>query len=332
MIVEIIRCDFCDEEIPSVYNRYGDICQTEGILFNYEHYCDSCMSEHLVDCWECGETMYREDAIDGYCEYCYEQTIYDFRKLHDYHDSPDLEPLGGQWGDRLYGLEVEMEEDGDGYRKDCIRDINDVTGDIVFFQRDGSLNCGMELITFPATLEYHMNSMRWDEICKIAKKHEFRSHDTSTCGLHIHVSKNALGESYDERDLVIAKLMIIIEKHWDKVVKFSRRDIEALEEWAKKPSETFYEHDDIETIIDKSKNVRFDRYSAINIKPSETIEFRIFKGTLKASTILASIQFVDTLIDYVQMHTLEEVFQATFKEIVSSDFVELNNYLIERGL
>ena len=37
------------------------------------------------------------------------------------------------------------------------------------------------------------------------------------------------------------------------------------------------------------------RYACVNLLPEHTIEFRIFRGTLKLSTFLATVQFVDEI-------------------------------------
>ena len=43
-------------------------------------------------------------------------------------------------------------------------------------------------------------------------------HNTSTCGLHIHLSRRYFGDSQDEQDLHIAKLILLISKFYDGTV------------------------------------------------------------------------------------------------------------------
>ena len=40
------------------------------------------------------------------------------------------------------------------------------------------------------------------------------------------------------------------------------------------------------------------RYDAINMEPRQTVEFRLFRGTLKYEAVMASIQFVNALVAY----------------------------------
>ena len=338
MIIHEIICDICENEINSSIDSYGNITPDEGINFDGEDYCDDCMCDNLTQCDGCYNTFsnedvrYSESRDASFCESCYPE--YNFRELNGYHESPEeLTPLGGDWSSPLLGLELEMENTEDtSYRGDLINAIVDITDEDVFFQRDGSLDNGVELITMPATLAYHMERMQWSSICDIAKEHGFRSHDTRTCGIHIHASRYALADNYEGRELVIAKLMIIIEKHWDHVVNFSRRDMSRIEQWAKKPSESFLETDTIEEIIEKSKYGEYDRYTALNLRNDNTIEFRFFRGTLNHNTLIASLQLVETLIKFCQNNDIAEIFKSSFREIIASDYDELNEYIQERGL
>jgi hypothetical protein len=41
-----------------------------------------------------------------------------------------------------------------------------------------------------------------------------------------------------------------------------------------------------------------DRYDALNLNNSQTIEFRIFKGTLKYESLMAAVEFVNALVNF----------------------------------
>ena len=60
----------------------------------------------------------------------------------------------------------------------------------------------MELVTHPMSLDWHKDFC-WEDIMKKAVSMGYRSHQTSTCGLHIHVNRNSLGDTHDEQELVI---------------------------------------------------------------------------------------------------------------------------------
>ena len=75
------------------------------------------------------------------------------------------------------------------------------------------------------------------------------------------------------------------------------------------------------------------RYQAVNLKNSSTIEIRIFRGTLKTNTILATLQLVDCLCAYCEVHSVADCANAKWGDITAlSNAPELAEYLRERGL
>ena len=74
-----------------------------------------------------------------------------------------------------------------------------------------------------------------DRIIGICKEGGFKSHDAGTCGLHIHVNRAYLGDGESSKEkATIAKIVLLVTKHWDNMVKFSRRQAGELDHWAKK--------------------------------------------------------------------------------------------------
>lgn len=80
----------------------------------------------------------------------------------------------------------------------------------------------MEIVTHPMSLEYHKDFC-WDRVMKKAVYLGYRSHQTSTCGLHIHANRDSLGLNRDEQDEVISRILYFVEHHWNEMLKFSRR-------------------------------------------------------------------------------------------------------------
>ena len=74
-------------------------------------------------------------------------------------------------------------------------------------------------------------------------------------------------------------------------------------------------------------------YTCVNLCNTDTIEFRIFRGTLKFNTIIATLQLVNRICDLAIFASDDEV-----KKLAWSDFVsdvtepELVQYLKERRL
>ena len=79
------------------------------------------------------------------------------------------------------------------------------------------------------------------------------------------------------------------------------------------------------------------KYDAILYDHGNTIEFRMFKGTLKWQTILASLEFVDAMIVYIKQTGLAHIVNGkgwhTFMRFVGkSDYGYLKKYLKERSI
>ena len=137
-------CDDCDTIVHSDY-----IHRIEG-----HYYCDDCEPSH--------RSVIRD--------YGYKPTPIFYGELSD--------TIKGRYG-------IENEIDGGEYREEAARYIQDAGGDCIYLKHDGSLSCdGFEIVTHPATLEYHMSSMPWHDIIRAARDYDYTSHDAGTCGLH----------------------------------------------------------------------------------------------------------------------------------------------------
>ena len=79
-----------------------------------------------------------------------------------------------------------------------------------------------------------------------------------------------------------------------------------------------------------------DRYTCVNLTPSQTIEFRMFRGTLRYNTLIATLQMVEIICDVASALSDDEIKKLTWTEFVSNlyeDTVpELIQYLKERRL
>ena len=323
-------CENCADDYY-VCDRCGEL-YSEVAVNNYDFtLCEYCYNEYYFTCESCGEVYYIDDGEwigDSY--YCY-HCADDYRCIHSYTHKPIPRFYGGHAG---YGVELEIDSGDD--RLEAARAIQAAGGDHIYIKEDGSLSyVGMEIVTHPATLEYHVHEFPWDDICRAALSYGYRSHDTDTCGLHIHASRPLFGGSELEQDLTIAKIMLLFDRWYDSyILRFSRRNIDNMKRWADKPNANIEPTDTEAKAIYKSKRSSSgDRYKAINLFNPHTVEFRLFKGTLKRDTIIASIQWVDTLINYCRTTPLKELFDAHWDDIFSNTgHAELTAYLKKRKL
>ena len=157
----------------------------------------------------------------------------------------------------------------------------------------------------------------------------YRSHQTSTCGLHIHVNRNSFGESREEQDEVISRILYFVEHHWNEMLKFSRRSEYSMNRWAARYG---FEKTGRE-ILDKAKKGNNGRYAAVNLMNWATIEFRLFRGTLKYNTFIAALELVNAICDLASNLTEDEIQKTSWCEFVETITApELIQYLKERRL
>lgn len=349
---EILPYNVNDEARVAVCNDCDEVFDREDDHFDtYMHYiedgdywiCESCWEDNWTTCDACGYPVRTEDACwdednDRYlCEHCYDSR--ETGKFHDYCYKPRAifhRKDGGDYSPEIPFMGVELEMDS-GDKEEAVKDLYALSEDedLFYMKHDGSLGySGIELVTHPCDLDYHLTEFPWDNIASAAMDNGYKSHNTSTCGLHVHVSRSAFGDNRDAQDLTIAKIIILVDRFWDELVNFSRRNIDQLEHWAKKPEAKIYSYDTEDVAVTKAKNSgSHDRYKAVNLTNANTVEFRLFKGTLKVDTIKATLEFLSNLLAYAKETALIDVQEAKWKSVaLYKEYPELLAYLETRNL
>lgn len=259
--------------------------------------CQRCYDNHFTHCEDCGAVISFNDAYqvddDDYdrCYSCYHTHDSKRRVIHDYLFKPSPTFFPQYKSNELFlGIELEIDNGGeDTYNARELLNIGNRTDEHIYVKHDGSLNDGMEIVSHPATLEYHTKHIPWAEICRKAVEMGYTSHNAGTAGLHIHVSRSALGDTYQAQDEVIARILYFVEVHFNEMLRFSRRTESQLNRWAAR----YGYKDHPKDILEFAKNSNLGRYTAVNLQPYDTVEFRIFRGSLKYQTFIAALQLVN---------------------------------------
>lgn len=353
----IYYCETCGAELT----------EDEAFYFDGEHYCSECLDDETVVCEQCGERIWNNDnsgsdrlplcdrCYDNYytsCEACgriihndyahyfddddypYCESCYDARNsssIKEYNYKPD--PIFHGEGERFFGVELEIDEAGkDSDNADYILDVGNVGGEHIYIKSDGSLNHGMEIVTHPMTLEYHKRSMPWREVCREAISLGYKSHKTTTCGLHIHVNRDTFGDTREIQDERISRVLYFVEHHWNELLKFSRRTENAMNRWAAR----YGYKNEPQDIMKNAKNSCNGRYACVNICNWNTVEFRMFRGTLKVNTLVATIELVNLICELATNLSDKEIKKISWSSFVSTipveEYAELIQYLKERQL
>lgn len=332
-----ILCDDCLDETTTVCSHCDERIWCEDNAGTEEMpLCETCYDNHYTTCEECGRIIHQDyahylsnDDDYPYCDCCYNECR--SVSIHDYSYKPD--PIFYGNGKRFFGVELEIDDGGrDSNNADNILSAANSGGEKIYIKNDGSLDDGMEIITHPMTLHYHKNEMPWREIMYQAVDMGYRSHKTSTCGLHVHVNRNAFGNTREEQDEAISRILYFVEHHWNELLKFSRRTEHQMNRWAAR----YGYKNNPKDILDHAKKEGNGRYTCVNITNWNTVEFRMFRGTLKYNTLIATLELVDQICEFAVIFTDEELRKMSWTEFVTlldeSTCSELITYLKERRL
>lgn len=270
------------------YSDYEDCyIHTEAIREALDEDGNNCLVH------EDNDNFHWDDDADTYVHEDYEPP--EPESIGSYHSSKNYQrPIQDAWSlskQRWFGieLEVEMNRKSNVSPSDKARELHQVLnqgefGKRVFFERDGSLTNGFEMVSQPMSMPMHQDFWKWLQDPALAKS--MLSHNTSTCGLHIHVSRDAMTK------LQIAKMVSFINDpdNENLVRAVARRYAEGYCKIKDKKIGTAHYSE--------------DRYEAVNLTSRKTIEFRIFKGSLKYESVIAALEFVNALVEFTARSTL----------------------------
>lgn len=325
------KCEDCGKyfsgELDSCSNGDGDICERCA-----ENYYTCCACDNITH----GDYAQAHDG-ETYCQSCYDELDRDedenqedeeprrapapaparFQStlVHEYNYRPTalFHTADGQSPQKLFfGIELEVDRREPSEEGSSADIISAAIPDSFYCKEDGSLDHGFEIVSHPCTYEFFAKA-DWTFADKL-RELDYRSYDTSTCGMHIHVSRAALSS------LDILKLLEFFKRNPDFVSYVSRRNGKQegkLERWA-----AIDGHDRKTLIYKINREIgqdHDDRYEAINVLPRNTIEFRIFRGTLAKNSILRNLGFVRTLVAFVKQEAMEGMTLANYRTFLKSN-------------
>lgn len=339
-------CDQCEEYVP-IHN-----CTIVHGLRGDDYVCDYCREDNsdIIECQGCLELFYSNTVdmewINGsmYCPRCArarqsQNDISGFSApfgIASYSYKPRPLPVltkeqkeqGIKLNDiPLYGFELEVEYTGTERWHDLDSDANYVNEftKFTYVKHDGSLSNGMEIVSHPCSFEF-LQSYReqFGLLFRGLVERGFKSHDVSTCGLHFHISSQPL---IDKNPFAISNLITIVDVLWNPLLDFSRRTESQLGRWAKRYSATRGEMPMV-NLTKGSKSC--GRYMAVNLQNQNTVEIRMMRGTLHATSFIATFQLMKRLVDLsINLKSPVEAVRVTWDDILNcskSEYAQLHAY------
>lgn len=286
-------------------------------------------------------------------------------RIYDYHDGPEMGHIPSAYDNRqprvLMGLELEVEVDAADsdddspliaeVAEDCINTANRLVTRYMKAEHDGSLDAGFEMITGWTGLDVHEKVLR--ELTKLPVWRGLRSHDTSTCGLHVHIDRRGM------TPLHVVKLQTFINSKENRgLIKcISRRystnyaKVHTDRDWLRELPTMFMQavrqhaswnnvsHNEVvKTTFDcgaSTSEMQRDRYSALNWGNHQTVEFRMFRGSTKLTTIMACLEFAFAAWHFTRVTPYRNLSEAAFIEFICApenrkDTKYLRSYLHDK--
>lgn len=355
---DAVYCESCYIEHFFCCDRCSDSCPTEDLhSVGDDSWCESCYSDHAFCCCDCGENYRLSNAIgygdDSLCRGCYEDSYFtceDCREVshvenshcsasgHDgmYCDScfeeqssddcegvldysanvvrllhPHIDPSA-----HLLGVELECESSDSSMTGENAADcVSSLGTSFAIAKCDGSLRSGhgFELVTIPANLDEQRE--HWKAFFRHVPR-GLKSWDTSgRCGMHVHASRAPLS------GLTIGKILVFINSSDNQTF------VEAI---AGRRSQSWAAFSDKK--ISDGKRCNPNRYEAVNLQNSATIEFRIFRGSLKPERFLKNLDFIASTIAFCVRSGIRELtipaYLKWFKEH-RKDYEYLDSWLVQ---
>ena len=231
---------------------------------------------------------------------------------YDYKPSLQFFKTGKEKEEKLFvGFELEAENVADFTEQDelavKISEIMNKEERFIYYKHDGSLDDGIEVVSMPFSLEYiKENKEKIKEMLWCMKEEGYKSHDPNTCGLHFHINKVFFGNTSEEIEENIDKLILFTEYYREKLINFSRRTEFGYCHFLSE-SRCLTEKERLNLLRIKREKFNVDKYMVVNIVNSKTVEFRLIRGTLNYNTFMASLEFIFSLVRVIKNNKITDI-------------------------
>lgn len=316
---------YCDECKDQLFRACAD-CGNYGHSWNMHacggrSICNSCFRRSYQSCSGCGNAFQQNTLTMNRCEPCLARHIARYGPIHSY-DSREYMKLGtfGNPKNGVYfGVELEVacmprrkvaslarkvEKRVKGF---CILKSDSSTGNDDRFQQ------GFEIVSAPASLEVLAEKFLWlkeDPVQGIV------SYQTRSCGMHVHVSRKPL------TPLTVGKMLLFLNDHRNEAL------VSAV---AGRTSNSYCERRP-KKLTDGNKKGS-SRYDTLNTRGSDTIEFRLFRGTLSYEGFMKNLEFIQALLDWAPLAPLSMPPQGFLEHVREGrkSYPNLFNMLARKG-
>lgn len=329
-----VKCDCCKEPFTTSLATLRDNRLRGG-------FCIVCLEDKgFYNCTAGCHVWHHDD--DGCPIYlgAPNETIYNYSKdvrslIHKMPTVATDKKVNGEY--LRYGVELEVFPKNDVSKKIAAYNCGKALRNGAILKADASLRKengteGFEIVTVPATLEYHRQVL-WDNFFKtpytdgLTAAKSVKSWNTGCCGIHVHVTRAALTE------MQLSKLLVFYHEPTNSefLSRVAGRTVgrDAIYCKTAKKKVGIY-----------AKDSCGDHHGAITISRrnhGKTAEVRIFRGNATYHGIMRCIEFVDATVQWCGQNASSDILDyKTFltwfnTPSIKSQYPELRKYLIQLG-
>lgn len=326
-------CESCADERINAGDLYrcaecGALTESAEPIDDEGAFCSDCLSELATQCFDCGrwtrEANYITDIAEYMCSRCTARACY-------YCEDCDTFVTENSWNSReqmcedcasaldeipdyhsarrngfdffgrapYIGRELEVERARSDIRvREMAEDIcflMNNCGERVQVERDGSLNNGFEMVFSPHSAEA-WDYERFGKVLDTLKRAGYRSHDTGTCGYHLHFSREWFGEGLMQSRNV-ANFVNAVSANYDALAKIARRTPATASHWARNNGIGQKNEQHTGSIaVRYCKSKKAGRYQAVNLTNPLTVEIRLCRGSLRLESLRAWDDLMTTMV------------------------------------
>lgn len=257
-----------------------------------EMYCERCFYDRYTYCADCGEVVAQDDAhYDEYESYC--DNCWDGEAVMSWNHTPmwnfwELPEQALQQFVPYFGLEVETSHKDsarmivDWYQKEC--QMHSSFQDLVFVKDDSSVQRGYEIVTHPMTFEWANANFPWQAFDRLIQTGAYDTHPS--CGGHVHINKDSFTNAH---------MWKFLQFHWrmsDFAKLMGGRNSDQWGSFGK----GFQDQRRRSKAIAMMKNDTYSqRYSALNLIPTHTVELRYPAGGSSATLVRKNLQLAHSI-------------------------------------
>jgi len=279
-----------------------------GRRVNNEYLCRACFAKLSVECPLCETFKLREDMVWFdlenppllICKECRYKKV-----ILPYTHKPKPRFLSTKEDGAyptFFGIELEVackELEAGEVAQRFTKEFRNKVDKIFYLKFDRSIGNGFEIVTHPMSFSYLRKELYIRPILEWLSQYVYED-GNGVCGIHVHIDKRQFytNNEEDSREIMLRnsvflqKLLIFFYTNYDRIIMFSRRP---NREWTDR---NCYKLKKERTLMLLQGRGTEDRHACVNINNRNTIEIRVFNGTINFDLFMNFLRFTNYLIEF----------------------------------